>query len=341
MIYYEWTYALKINSTESNDRKGIAMSVQIGVIMDPIESINFKKDTTLAILLAAQNRNCVIFYMRQSDLYARQGTPCASMRPLSVYDDATKWYELGDEQDRELSKLDIILMRKDPPFDLNYIYSTYLLEVAHEKGALVVNNPQSLRDCNEKFFATQFPQCCPPVIVTSASRRLKEFHKEHQDVIFKPLDGMGGSSIFRVKKHDTNLNVIIETLTEGGRRQIMAQKYLPEIKSGDKRIILIDGTPIDHCLARIPSIGESRGNLAAGGNGVVQELSIRDRWICEQIGPSLQKKGLIFVGIDVIGDYLTEINVTSPTCVREIDQVVGLDIPGKLIESLLKKLSQR
>ena len=317
------------------------MSVQIGVIMDPIGSISFKKDTTLAILLAAQNRDCAIFYMCQSDLYAKQGTPYASMRPLSVYDDEAKWYELGEEQDRELSKLDIILMRKDPPFDLDYIYSTYLLEVAHEKGAMVVNNPQSLRDCNEKFFATQFPQCCPPVIITSTSGRLKEFHEEHEDVIFKPLDGMGGSSIFRVKKHDTNLNVIIETLTEGGRRQTMAQKYLPEIKSGDKRIILIDGTPIDHCLARIPSIGESRGNLAAGGNGVVQELSTRDRWICEQIGPSLQKKGLVFVGIDVIGDYLTEINVTSPTCVREIDQVVDQDIPGKLIESLLKKLSQR
>ena len=317
------------------------MSVQIGVIMDPIESISFKKDTTLAILLAAQKRDCLIFYMCQSDLYADQGIPRACMRPISVYDDEAKWYELGEEQDRELSSLDIILMRKDPPFDLDYIYSTYLLEVAHQKGTMVVNNPQSLRDCNEKFFATQFPQCCPPVLVTCTSRRLREFHQEHEDVIFKPLDGMGGSSIFRVKKNDSNLNVIIETLTEGGRRQTMAQKYLPEIKSGDKRILLIDGTPVDHCLARIPSIGESRGNLAAGGNGVVQELSIRDRWICEQIGPSLQKKGLIFVGIDVIGDYLTEINVTSPTCVREIDQVVGLDIPGKLIESLLKKLSQR
>ena len=317
------------------------MSVQIGVIMDPIESISFRKDTTLAILLAAQNRNCAIFYMRQSDLYAKQGTPYASMRPLSVHDDETKWYELGEEQDRELSNLDIILMRKDPPFDMDYIYSTYLLEVAYEKGVLVVNNPKSIRDCNEKLFATRFPQCCPPVIVTSESRRLKDFHKEHEDVIFKPLDGMGGSSIFRVKKNDTNLNVIIETLTDEGRRQTMAQKYLPEIKSGDKRIILIDGAPIDHCLARIPSIGESRGNLAAGGNGVVKELSTRDRWICEQIGPSLRKKGLIFVGIDVIGDYLTEINVTSPTCVREIDQVVDLDIPGKLIEILLKKLSLR
>ena len=316
------------------------MSVQIGVIMDPIESISFKKDTTLAILLAAQKRDCLIFYMCQSDLYADQGITCACMRPISVYDDEAKWYELGEEQDRELSSLDIILMRKDPPFDLDYIYSTYLLEVAHQKGTMVVNNPRSLRDCNEKFFATQFPQCCPPVLVTCTSRRLREFHQEHEDVIFKPLDGMGGSSIFRVKKNDSNLNVIIETLTDGGRRQTMAQKYLPEIKSGDKRILLIDGMPVDHCLARIPSIGESRGNLAAGGNGVVQELSARDRWICEQIGPSLQKKGLIFVGIDVIGDYLTEINVTSPTCVKEIDQVVDLDIPGKLIESLLKKLPQ-
>ena len=316
------------------------MSVQIGVIMDPIESINFKKDTTLAILLAAQKRDCIIFYMRQSDLYANQGISYASMRPLSVFDDEAKWFELGEEQDRDLSSLDIILMRKDPPFDLDYIYTTYMLEIAHRKGVVVVNNPQSLRDCNEKFFATQFPQCCPPVLVASTSQKLKEFHQQHEDVIFKPLDGMGGSSIFRVKKDDKNLNVIIETLTEGGKRQTMAQKYLPEIKSGDKRILLIDGIPIDHCLARIPSIGESRGNLAAGGNGIVHELSARDRWICEQIGPSLQKKGLIFVGIDVIGDFLTEINVTSPTCVKEIDQVVDLDIPGKLIESLLKKLPQ-
>ena len=334
-------YFEKIDSNESKDRAGNLMAIQIGIIMDPIESINFKKDTTLAILLAAQIRDCEIFYMLQTDLYAVQGIPWASMRPLSVYDNENKWFKLGEIYERQLSELNIILMRKDPPFDLDYIYSTYLLQAAHEKGTLVVNNPQSLRDCNEKLYATKFPQCCPPVLVASSPEKLKAFHQEHEDVIFKPLDGMGGSSIFRVKGHDTNLSVILETLTDGRRRQTMAQKYLSEIEYGDKRILLINGTPIDHCLARVPAIGESRGNLAAGGSGQVQELSDRDRWICEQIGPALRQKGLIFVGIDVIGDYLTEINVTSPTCVKEIDKISNLDIPGKLIDCILKELSQR
>ena len=314
------------------------MAIQIGIIMDPIESINFKKDTTLAILLAAQKRECEIFYMLQSDLYADQGSPRASMKALTVFDDENEWYQFGDLIDKELSELDVILMRKDPPFDLDYIYSTYLLEAAHGKGTLVVNNPQSLRDCNEKFFATQFPQCCPPVLVASADEKLREFHQNYEDVIFKPLDGMGGSSIFRVKSGDTNLSVILETLTDDGKRQIMAQKFLPEIEEGDKRILLIDGSPVDYSLARVPAIGENRGNLAAGGSGKVRELSDRDRWICEQIGPTLRKKGLIFVGIDVIGDYLTEINVTSPTCVKEIDQICNLDISGRLINCILGKL---
>ena len=334
-----YNYTENVRPIENDGIVGNLMATQIGIIMDPIESINFKKDTTLAILLAAQQRNCEIFYMLQSDLYSDQGTPWASMRALSVYDDENEWYKLGEKHERELSELDVIFMRKDPPFDLDYIYSTYLLEAAHQLGTLVVNNPQSLRDCNEKFYATQFPQCCPPVLVASATEKLKAFHQKYEDVIFKPLDGMGGSSIFRVKSDDTNLSVILETLTEGGRRQTMAQKYLPEIENGDKRILLIDGSPIDHCLARVPAIGESRGNLAAGGNGEVQELSDRDRWICGQIGPALSQKGLIFVGIDVIGDYLTEINVTSPTCVKEIDKVSNLDIPGKLIDCVLEKLS--
>ena len=306
--------------------------------MDPIESINFKKDTTLAILLAAQKRECEIFYMLQSDLYADQGSPRASMKPLTVRDDENEWYSFGDMIDKKLAELDVILMRKDPPFDLNYIYSTYLLEAAHEKGTLVVNNPQSLRDCNEKVFATQFPQCCPPVLIASAEKKLREFHQKYEDVIFKPLDGMGGSSIFRVKSDDTNLSVILETLTDGGKRQIMAQKFLPEIEEGDKRILLIDGSPLGYSLARVPAIGENRGNLAAGGSGKVRELSDRDLWICEQIAPILRKKGLIFVGIDVIGDYLTEINVTSPTCVKEIDRTCNLDIPGRLIDCILEKL---
>ena len=314
------------------------MAIQIGIIMDPIESINFKKDTTLAILLAAQKRECEIFYMLQSDLYAEQGSPRASMKPLTVRDDENEWYSFGDMIDKALAELDVILMRKDPPFDLNYIYSTYLLEAAHEKGTLVVNNPQSLRDCNEKVFATQFPQCCPPVLIASAEKKLREFHQKYEDVIFKPLDGMGGSSIFRVKSGDTNLSVILETLTDGGKRQIMAQKFLPEIEEGDKRILLIDGSPLEYSLARVPAIGENRGNLAAGGSGKVRELSDRDLWICEQIAPILRKKGLIFVGIDVIGDYLTEINVTSPTCVKEIDRARNLDIPGRLIDCILEKL---
>ena len=335
------SYIRKIDSSGSGPRKGFFMSVRIGIIMDPIESINFKKDTTLVILLAAQTRECEIFYMLQSDLYADQGVPWASMRALSVYDDENKWFQFGETYERRLSDLDIILMRKDPPFDLNYIYSTYLLETAHRCGTIVVNDPRSLRDCNEKFYATQFPQCCPPVLIASDAEKLKAFHQKHRDVIFKPLNGMGGNSIFRVKSDDTNLSVILETLTEGGKRQTMAQRYLPEIEYGDKRILLIDGSPIDYCLARVPAAGESRGNLAAGGNGEVQELSDRDRWICDQLGPALRQKGLTFVGIDVIGDYLTEINVTSPTCVKEIDKVSNVDIPGELIDCILNKLSQR
>ena len=219
-----------------------------------------------------------------------------------------------------------------------YIYSTYILEQAQREGALIVNDPQSLRDCNEKLFATQFPQCCPPVLAASSENKLKAFHEKHEDVIYKPLDGMGGSSIFRAKKDDSNLSVIIETLTDGGSRQIMAQKYIPEIKKGDKRILLIDGKPVEYCLARIPAMGESRGNLAAGGSGIAQKLTDRDRWICNEVSPTLKEKGLLFVGLDVIGDYLTEINVTSPTCLREIDRAQNLDIAADLMDSIQQKL---
>jgi glutathione synthase len=314
------------------------MSIKLGVVMDPIESITVKKDTTLAMLLAAQKRGWVIHYMLQSDLYMDQGTPRATMQTLSVMDNEEKWHELGSKTDRALSELDVILMRKDPPFNLDYIYSTYLLEQAQREGTFVVNDPQSLRDCNEKLFATQFPQCCPPLLVACSENKLKAFHEEHEDVIYKPLDGMGGTSIFRVKKDDSNLSVVIETLTNGGQRQIMAQKYIPEITNGDKRILLIDGKPIDYALARVPAIGESRGNLAAGGSGVAQELTDRDRWICDEISPSLVERGLLFVGLDVIGDYLTEINVTSPTCLREIDRAFNLDIAGDLMDCIQQKL---
>ena len=315
------------------------MTVKLGVVMDPIESITVQKDTTLAILLEAQRRDWSIFYMLQSDLYADQGFPRASMQALSIKDEDSNWFQLGETTDQALSELDVVIMRKDPPFNLDYIYSTYLLEEAQKQGALIINDPQSLRDCNEKLFATQFPHCCPPLLVASCTDKLRTFHKQHEDVIYKPLDGMGGTSIFRAKIDDTNLNVIIETLTNGGQHQIMAQKYIPEIKSGDKRILLIDGNPVEYALARIPAIGETRGNLAAGGRGVVQELSVQDRWICDQVSPTLKEKGLVFVGLDVIGDYLTEINVTSPTCVREIDRECNLNIPGRLLDCIHNKLN--
>ena len=316
------------------------MSIKLGVVMDPIESINVKKDTTLAMLLAAQSRGWQIHYMLQSSLYLDKGQSRATTRILQVQDDPNDWFTLADENDLALSELDVVLMRKDPPFDMNYIYSTYLLEQAQREGTLIVNDPQSLRDCNEKLFATHFPQCCPDLLVASDARQLRAFHASHRDVIFKPLDGMGGSSIFHVRDDDTNLSVIIETLTLGGKQQIMAQKYVPEISAGDKRILVIDGEPVPYALARVPAQGESRGNLAAGGSGVAQELSDRDRWICEQVGPTLKEKGLLFVGLDVIGDYLTEINVTSPTCVRELDQAFDLDIGGQLMDCIAGKLGK-
>ena len=317
------------------------MTVKLGVVMDPIADINVKKDTTLAMLLAAQRRGWELYYMEQSDLSLDQGLARATVRRLSVEDNPESWFEVGSQQDIELSDLDVVLMRKDPPFDMDFIYSTYILEAAQREGTLVVNDPRSLRDCNEKLFATQFPQCCPPLIVAASAARLKAFHAEHGDVIFKPLDGMGGASIFRVKAGDPNLSVIIETLTDHGRQQIMAQKFLPEIVDGDKRILMVDGVPAEFGLARIPMSGETRGNLAAGGSGVAMPLTDRERWICSQVAPVLREKGLLFVGLDVIGDYLTEINVTSPTCVRELDRAHQLDIAGDLMEAIASKLAAR
>ena len=317
------------------------MAIKIGVVMDPIADLNYKKDSTLAMLWAAQAREWQLYYMEQKDLYLDQGIARARMAGLTVFHDPESWYNLDDAEDRALSDLDVILMRKDPPFDNEYIYSTYILEEAERKGTLIVNRCQSLRDCNEKVFATQFPECCPPVLVSADNDRLKAFHAEHQDVIFKPLDGMGGSSIFRVKASDSNLNVILETLTDFGRNTIMAQRYLPEIVDGDKRILMINGEVLPYCLARVPSSGELRGNLAAGGQGRAQPLSDRDRWIAEQVGPSLKERGLLFVGLDVIGDYLTEINVTSPTCIREIDNAYDLDIGARLMDCIAKVLKSR
>jgi glutathione synthase len=308
--------------------------------MDPIDAINYKKDSTLAMLWAAQDRGWELFYMEQRDLYLDQGAPMATMAPLQVFRDPEQFYTLGERRDEALSKLDVVLMRKDPPFDNEYIYSTYILEAAERQGSLIVNRCQSLRDCNEKVFATQFPDCCPPVLVSADSDRLKAFHAEHGDVIFKPLDGMGGSSIFRVKPDDPNLNVILETLTGYSKTTIMAQRYIPEIVDGDKRILIIDGEPVPYCLARVPLAGETRGNLAAGGSGVAQELTERDRWIVAQVAPALKRLGLIFVGLDIIGDYLTEINVTSPTCIREIDSAYNTDIGGQLMDCIMAHLGK-
>ena len=306
--------------------------------MDPIASINFEKDTTLALLLAAQKHGYEIFYMEQADLYLDNSEPYAKMGRLKVYDHPEKWFDLEKSSPQHLSQLDVILMRKDPPFDSEFIYSTYILEAAERLGTVIVNRPQSLRDCNEKVFATHFPQCTPPLIVSRDQALLSAFLEDHEEVVYKPLYGMGGTSIFRVKLGDQNLNVILETLTADGKNTIMAQKYLPEITSGDKRILVVDGVVIPYCLARIPPKGEFRGNLAVGGTGLVKPLSERDLWIAEQVSPVLKKKGLIFVGLDVIGDYLTEINVTSPTCVREIDKLHNTAIGETLMKAIEVRL---
>ncbi len=317
------------------------MTIKVGIVMDPIESITFKKDTSLALLHAAQRKGWELHYMEQSHLFSRDGKAQAKMAPLKVAMDPENWFERGEYATRPLADLDVILMRQDPPFTNEFLYTTHLLAMAERDGVLVVNRTQSVRDCNEKLFATQFPQCCPPVLVTRDAQLLRDFHAEHNDVIFKPLDGMGGSSIFRIKEDGVNLGVIIETLTEHGQQTIMAQKYLPEIKDGDKRILMINGEPVPYALARIPSAGETRGNLAAGGRGEGRPLSDRDRWICEQVGPTLKEKGLYFVGLDVIGDYLTEINVTSPTCLRELDNQFGLDIAMQLMDCIEQTLDQK
>jgi len=314
------------------------MSISLGVVMDPIAHIKFSKDTSLALLLAAQERGWDLHYMEQSDLYLQDGEARASSRSLLVANNPKAWFELGPREDIALGSLDVILMRKDPPFDNEYIYSTYILEAAERAGSLVVNRPQSLRDCNEKVFATQFPQCCPTLLVSRDQQRLRQFHQTHGDVIFKPLDGMGGASIFRCRADDPNVGVILETLTQQGQRAIMAQVYIPEITQGDKRILVVDGEAVPYCLARIPAQGETRGNLAAGGRGQPQPLSERDKWIVSQVAPSLKARGLLFVGLDVIGDYLTEINVTSPTCAREIDQAYNTGIGGRLMDAIAARL---
>lgn len=308
------------------------MTLKIGIVMDPIGSINYKKDSSLAMLLEAQSRGWQLFYMEQPDLYMAHDIARATMKPLQVFNDANKWFQLGEAEDLALDSLDAILMRKDPPFDMNYIYSTYLLEKAEEKGTLIINKAQSLRDANEKLFTNNFADCMPPTLVSSQAKHIKAFYQTHKDIILKPLDGMGGASVFRIKEGDSNLGVIIETLTQHGTMLTMAQRFIPEITQGDKRILLVNGEPIPYALARIPAKGETRANLAAGGEGVGVELTDRDRWICQQVAPLLKAKGLIFVGIDVIGDYLTEVNVTSPTCIRELDKQYNINISALLMD---------
>ncbi len=316
-------------------------NISVGFVLDPLQRLHIKKDSSLAMILAAQARGWTVYYINPLDMSLSEGSVVSKVQTLAVDLAQERWYTLGDTEDVNLAGMDAIFMRKDPPFDINYIYSTYLLERLEDQGVLIVNKPRSLRDCNEKLFATNFPQCCPPLLVSADSKRLKAFHLEHEDVIYKPLDGMGGSSVFRARPQEHNLSVILETLTEHGARPIMAQKYLPEIAEGDKRILLIDGEPVPYCLARVPARGETRGNLAAGGQGVVKELTARDRWIVEQVADELKERGLIFVGLDVIGDYLTEINVTSPTCIREIDRDAGTDIGGLLMDSVAMHLQNK
>ncbi|MDR6176919.1 glutathione synthase [Pseudomonas sp. SORGH_AS 211] len=313
------------------------MSIRLGIVMDPIERISYKKDSSMAMLWAAKARGWSLHYFEMQDLYQVDGEARGRGRQLDVFQDPERWFAFGEDVDLPLRELDVILMRKDPPFDNEFVYATYLLEQAERGGTLVVNRPASLRDCNEKFFATLFPELAPPTLVSRRADIIREFARTHGDVILKPLDGMGGSSVFRHREGDPNLSVILETLTAHGTQQIIAQRYLPGIKDGDKRILMIDGVPVDYCLARIPAQGETRGNLAAGGRGVAQPLSARDREIAATVGPELRRRGLLFVGLDVIGEHLTEINVTSPTCIREIDAAYDTRIAERLMDVIAQQ----
>lgn len=291
------------------------------------------------MMMEAQRRGWEIHYMEMNDLSLEQGKAVARTRVVTLQENPNGWFEFQSEQEIALSDLDAVLMRKDPPFDTEYIYATYILERAENEGALIVNKPQSLRDCNEKLFTAWFPELTPTTLVTRRADKLKAFHQEHGDVILKPLDGMGGSSIFRVMKGDPNVSVIIETLTAMGENYCMAQTFVPDISNGDKRILVVDGEPMPYCLARIPAKGETRGNLAAGGRGEARPISETDRKIAETVAPVLKEKGLIFVGLDVIGDKLTEINVTSPTCIREIEAAFDISITGKLMDAIERRVN--
>ena len=306
--------------------------------MDPIEAIKPWKDSSLAMMLEAQARDWQVFYFQLDDIFLDNGIAMGEFKTLTLYDDNEHWFDYGDAGRCRLSELDAILMRKDPPFDLEYIYCTYILEQAEESGVLVVNKPASLRDCNEKLFTRVFPQCCVDTLVSRKPEILRGFIEQYQDIIIKPLDGMGGQSIFRVQAGDPNTNAIIEAVSKHGQSQTMVQRYIPEIRDGDKRILLIDGVAKPYALARLPAAGENRGNIAAGASTRGQPLSERDQWLCEQIGAELSSRGLLFVGIDVIGDYITEINVTSPTCIRELDSDFNINISADLFECIEQHL---
>ena len=317
-------------------------TTSLAVVMDPIAKIKFAKDSTLAMLLAAAARGWQLTYFEQSDLFLRDGVAYGRGRPLQVFANPEKWFELGESQLLKLGDFDCVFMRKDPPFDAEYIYTTYILDRAQVQGAFVANNPQGLRDMNEKVFTAWFPECCAPTLITRSADEITAFAAEHGKIVCKPLDGMGGKSIFVTEKGDKNLPVIIETLTDNGRRFAIAQRYVPDIvATGDSRVLLIDGQPVPYALARIPAANDNRGNLAAGAKGVGRELTERDRWLAAQIGPVLAERGMVFVGIDVIGGFVTEINVTSPTGIRELDKQFGLNIGDMVIAAFERRLASR
>jgi glutathione synthase len=307
--------------------------------MDPIAGIKIHKDSTFAMLLEAQRRGHELFYMEPPDLRVESGEPLGSMRRLEVRDDPAGWFELGEREQHPLESLDIVLMRRDPPFDMDYVYLTYILELAERRGVLVINRAQSLRDANEKFFISLFPQCCVPVEIVRQAARIKSFVEKHGPSVIKPLDGMGGDSVFQLQPGDPNLNVILESMTWQDRRLVMVQKYIPEISAGDKRILMVDGEPVHYALARFPGAGDFRGNLAKGGTGKGVELGERDYWIAQQVAPELKRRGILFAGLDVIGDWLSEVNVTSPTCIRELDAEFGLNIAGQLFDAAEARLN--
>jgi glutathione synthase len=316
-------------------------AIRTGVVMDPIGGITPYKDSSLAMLLEAQARGHELMYFEMADLHVVEGEARGRGRPLTVRDDNSDWFTLGEAADMPLADLDVILMRKDPPFDMEYIYATYMLERAELAGTLIVNRPAALRDINEKAFTAWFPQCCPATVITRDIRELRAFRDQQRRIVVKPLHGMGGKSIFVVETGDNNANVIFETLTHDGTNYAMAQTYIPEISAGDKRIILVNGETPEHALARVPGHGDNRGNLVMGATAEIRELTERDRWICAQVGPELRRRGVLFAGIDVIGDYLTEVNVTSPTGIREIAKLAGVNLAARLIDTLEQELAAR